>query len=124
LATLAVQYRGSSRQLVFDQEMKLYGRLAKDSTPDQTLPSSAVMTALAFTGIHVISPRIFSLMIEDGVFSIITAYLRLANQGEKILGFRADDYEWRDLGTPESLQQAAENMQRSGLPADESPASE
>jgi NDP-sugar pyrophosphorylase family protein len=35
--------------------------------------------------------------------------LRLAGRGEKILGFRADGYYWRDLGTAASLQQAAED---------------
>ena len=42
------------------------------------------MQALAFSGIHVISPRIFGMMTEDGAFSIITSYLRLAAEGEKI----------------------------------------
>jgi len=52
------------------------------------------------------------LMTEEGAFSIIAAYLRLAAQGEKILGFRADEYYWRDLGRPESLTQAAEDLKR------------
>jgi NDP-sugar pyrophosphorylase family protein len=47
---------------------------------------------------------------EDGGFSIIATYLRLAGAGEKILGFRADEYYWRDLGTPENVAQAAEDI--------------
>ena len=43
---------------------------------------------------------------EEGAFSIVPAYLRLAAQGEKILAFRADESYWRDLGRPESLRQA------------------
>jgi NDP-sugar pyrophosphorylase family protein len=46
-------------------------------------------------------------MLENGVFSIITTYLRLAAQGEKILAFRADDCYWRDLGRPDDVLQAA-----------------
>ena len=46
-------------------------------------------------------------MTEDGAFSIIDAYLRLAARGEEIVAFRADESYWRDLGTVESLQQAA-----------------
>ena len=38
------------------------------------------------------------MMTEEGAFSIIDAYLRLASKGERILAFRADDYYWRDLG--------------------------
>ena len=49
------------------------------------------MVALAFSGIHVISPRFLQLLCEEGVFSIINSYLRLAEQGERILAFRADD---------------------------------
>jgi NDP-sugar pyrophosphorylase family protein len=52
------------------------------------------------------------MMIEDGAFSIITAYLRLAAQAEKILAFRADQYYWRDLGNPESVAQAAEDLKQ------------
>ena len=68
--------------------------------------------ALAFSGIHVISPRIFRLMTEEGGFSIINCYLRLAAQGEKILAFRADEYYWRDLGTPENVTQASDDVKR------------
>jgi NDP-sugar pyrophosphorylase family protein len=67
---------------------------------------------LAFAGIHIISPRLLTLMIEDGAFSIITTYLRLAAQREKILAFRADEYYWRDLGKPENIAQAAEDLKQ------------
>ena len=66
--------------------------------------------ALAFCGIHVISPRLLKLMREDGVFSIIDVYLRLAVAGEKICAFRADGYYWRDLGRAEHLAQAAADV--------------
>jgi NDP-sugar pyrophosphorylase family protein len=68
--------------------------------------------AWAFSGIHVISPRIFPLMTEEGTFSIIDCYLRLAAQGEKILAFRADEYYWRDLGKPQNVAQAAHDLQQ------------
>ena len=65
---------------------------------------------LGFCGIHVLSPRIFAKMEEEGAFSIIDVYLRLAAQGEKIIAFRADDCYWRDLGRTESIVQAAQDM--------------
>src|SRR5438445_700829 len=74
--------------------------------------SSQQVRALAFSGIHVISPRLFAMMSEQGVFPIMTSYLRLAAQGEKILGFRADEYYWRDLGRPENVVQAAEDLKQ------------
>jgi NDP-sugar pyrophosphorylase family protein len=72
--------------------------------------STATVQPLAFCGIHVISPRIFSLISEDGVFPIVPVYLRLAAEGEKILAFRADEYYWRDLGKPESVRQVEEEL--------------
>jgi NDP-sugar pyrophosphorylase family protein len=62
---------------------------------------------LAFTGIHIISPRLLRMMQEEGVFSIIDSYLNLSARGENILAFPADDAYWRDLGKPADLAQAA-----------------
>jgi NDP-sugar pyrophosphorylase family protein len=106
LATLAVQDRETSRYLLFDQQLRLCGRRSgKDQSLELVRPASQVQ-ALAFSGIHVISPRIFKMMAEEGAFSIITSYLRLAAQKESIVGFRADEYYWRDLGRAENVAQA------------------
>jgi|SRR6266852_310405 len=112
LATLAVQDRNASRYLLFDEANQLCGRR---SGSDDKNPSSLRRRALAFSGIHVISPRLFSLMSEDGVFSIVDCYLRLAARGEKVLGFRVDEYYWRDLGRPEHVAQAAEDLKQNVL---------
>jgi NDP-sugar pyrophosphorylase family protein len=110
LATLAVQERKTSRYLLFDEHAHLCGRrLVKEEKTEIVRPSQH-MTELAFTGIHVISPRIFPLLTEEGIFSIVPAYLRLAAQGEKILAFSADKYYWRDLGKPENIQQAEQDI--------------
>ncbi len=68
------------------------------------------MQALAFSGIHVLSPIIFTKMEEEGAFSIIDAYLNLVAQGEKIVAFHADGYYWRDLGRPEDLLKATQDI--------------
>ncbi len=110
LATLAVQQRKTSRYLLFNDQLQLCGRrLVKEEKMEIARPAQQ-MTELAFSGIHVISPRIFSLLTEEGVFSIVPAYLRLSAQGEKIQAFRADEYYWRDLGKPEKIQQAEQDM--------------
>jgi NDP-sugar pyrophosphorylase family protein len=108
LATLAVQERETSRYLLFDQQSQLCGRLSGRDQQAEFVRSSEqlLVQALAFSGIHVISPRIFSLMTEEGAFSIIPSYLRLAGLGEKVVAFRADEYYWRDLGRPENVAQA------------------
>jgi len=110
LATLAVQERETSRYLLFDEGMQLCGRRAGRDGEMEVVHASAKMQALAFSGVHVISPRIFERMTEEGAFSIVPSYLRLAGQGEKILGFRADEYQWRDLGRMESVARAGEDM--------------
>jgi NDP-sugar pyrophosphorylase family protein len=110
LATLAVQQRKTSRYLLFNDQLQLCGRrLVKEDKTEIVRPSQH-LSELAFSGIHVISPRIFPLLTEEGVFSIIPAYLRLAAQGEKIQAFRADEYYWRDLGKPENILQAEQDI--------------
>jgi NDP-sugar pyrophosphorylase family protein len=113
LATLAVQGRHTSRPLLFDERGDERG-LLRGRGPARDGEEAVGLEALAFCGIHVLSPRIFAAMYEDGAFSIIDAYVRLAAQGETIAGFRADDSYWRDLGKPESLVQAERDLE-SGL---------
>jgi mannose-1-phosphate guanylyltransferase len=110
LATLAVQERESSRFLLFDEQGELCGRrIGRDHEPE-LVRSTPNLQALAFSGIHMISPRLLTNMTEEGVFSIIATYLRLAGKGEKILAFRADEYYWRDLGKLDDLRQAEQHL--------------
>jgi mannose-1-phosphate guanylyltransferase len=110
LATLAVQKRESSRYLLFDEQGELCGRrIGRDQEPE-LVRSTPNLQALAFSGIHMISPRLLPMMTEEGVFSIIATYLRLAADGEKILAFRADEYSWRDLGKLDDLRQAEQDL--------------
>jgi len=110
LATLAVQARATARPLLFGQNGLFCGRAGQG-----TLTIQPDRPALAFSGIHVISPRIFEKITEAGVFSIIDSYVRLAGEGEKIVGFRADEYDWRDLGRPENIEQAARDLESGTL---------
>jgi NDP-sugar pyrophosphorylase family protein len=110
LATLAVQERKTSRYLLFDGEGRLAGRRkGKDGEPEWVGPEHDA-AALAFCGIHVIAPRIFAEMKQEGSFSIIDAYLELARRGERVLAYRAEGARWRDLGRPESVAKAAEEL--------------
>ena len=115
LATLAVQDRDTSRYLLFDSSSQLCGRRAGRDGPAELLRPTAEFQALAFSGIHIISPRLLTMLTEDDAFSAITSYLRLAAKGEKIRAFRADEYYWRDLGKPENIARAEEDLQRNAL---------
>jgi NDP-sugar pyrophosphorylase family protein len=114
LATLAVQKRDASRQLLFDEHLQLCGRRAGRDNDPEIVRASPNLQALAFTGIHVLSPRFLRSMTEQGVFSIIDLHVRLAGEGEHIQGRRVDEFYWRDLGKPEQLQQAEQDY-RQGL---------
>ena len=106
LATLAVFDRETSRHLLFDPSRKLCGWHSEGVGKSRIVRSVDQPEALAFSGIHVLSPRLLPMMTEEGVFSIIDAYLNLAAQGSRIVAFRADEYSWQDLGDVESLKAA------------------
>jgi NDP-sugar pyrophosphorylase family protein len=141
LATLAVQSRESSRQLLFDDQLQLSGRrinkkncvissetrnpsspspdarashspLATSHSPLPQSPEPSPLHPLAFSGIHILSPRLLPQLTETAPFSIIDSYLRLSGQGQKILAFRHDHSYWRDLGKPADLAQAALDLQK------------
>ncbi len=117
LATLAVQQRDTSRPLLFNERGQLCGRRAgRDAEIEWAVPAQQVR-ALAFSGIHVLSPRIFGELSEEGAFSIIPAYLRLAAQGEAILSFHADEFYWRDLGRLEDIAKAESDLASAKFPA-------
>ncbi|MGO9642845.1 MAG: NDP-sugar synthase [Candidatus Acidiferrales bacterium] len=114
LATLMVQNRETSRYLLFDEQLQLCGRRRADDPETEFVRPTQQVQALAFSGIHIISPRLLTMMTEEGSFSIINCYLRLAAQGERILAFRADEYSWRDLGNLDSVMSAARDLRRQG----------
>ncbi len=107
--------------LLFDQHGHLCGRRIgrasqeSEKTAELARPAKKLQ-ALAFSGIHIISPRIFAKMQGESVFSIISTYLHLAASEERVLAFRADEYYWRDLGRPESIAQAAVDINNGMYP--------
>jgi NDP-sugar pyrophosphorylase family protein len=109
-----VQQRKTSRYLLFDEQMRLCGRRLVKEQKTELVRSSSQLHELAFSGIHVISPRLLTMMSEDGIFSIIESYLRLAGEGERIVAYRADGDSWCDLGKPESVARAAEELTKRG----------
>ena len=103
VATLAVQSRETSRYLLFDARGQLCGRRAGRGQQPQIVRPSVDIEPWAFSGIHVLSPRLLDQMEEEGAFSIIATYMRLAAEAESIVAFRADGAYWRDLGRAEQL---------------------
>jgi len=113
LATLAVMQRETSRYLLFGDSGGLCGRRRRDHT--ELVRQCSGAEPLAFCGIHLISPGLLPKLMEQGPFSIVDAYLRLAAEGNKIQPFRSDQYYWRDLGRIESVQQAQQDLHQNIL---------
>lgn len=107
VATLAVQNRKSSRQLLFDEDYKLCGwqdidaneRIMARQCPNDEL------TAFAFSGIQIVQPPLIKHIPLEGKFSLIDLYLHLAAEND-IYAYEHES-EWLDVGTPEQVEQAA-----------------
>jgi NDP-sugar pyrophosphorylase family protein len=113
LATVVVMRRESSRALLFD-DRGLLGRVDDDRQIRLELrPPTGSVLRLGFSGIHVVSPAIFPLIEERGVFSILEPYLRLSGLGYRIDPFHADEYRWIDIGRPDQLREASAWLERS-----------
>ncbi|MFA6028624.1 MAG: nucleotidyltransferase family protein [Elusimicrobiota bacterium] len=115
LSTLAVRSRPSSRYLLFDRDGRLRGRDAPAEGGIQWAGAPAEgVERLAFDGVHVISPRLFARMSEEGVFSINQTYLRLAGEGEVLRAFRSDGSFWAGIDTPERLERLRKHLSETG----------
>ena len=107
LASIAVRQRDTQRYFLFDESLQLCGWESLQSGEKRIAREGAgTLQRLSFMGIHIISPRIFSLFEESGRFSIVDAYLRLASAGESIIGYRDDHSRWLDLGRMENFHNA------------------
>lgn len=54
---------------------------------------------MAFTGIHIINPDVFSLIPEGGYYDILDTYHTLIAKGAKVGALRASGHYWTDIGT-------------------------
>lgn len=113
LATLAVTKRDSSRHFLFDDQMQLAGWKNNKTGETKMVKDEYSIDGLhpfAFSGIHVIHPRIFDLMPSSGTFSITNTYLSLASS-QSIRGFDHSNDIVLDVGKPEALPVAEQYFQ-------------
>ena len=105
IATLATSARESSNHLLWHNN-KLVGW-------EQTVSGEKIIAKetsnqpqkRAFSGVHVISPKIFDLINYSGKFSIIKAYLDLAGK-HNIYSYHHGHKYWFDIGSIEKLNAA------------------
>lgn len=107
LATLVVRSRETSRYLMFDNDLQLTGwkNFSNGETLISRLDSFEKSQPMAFSGIHLIQPKLLDLITEEGKFSIMDLYLRLAKT-QRIHAFVDTSDIWMDLGKPDQLQAA------------------
>jgi NDP-sugar pyrophosphorylase family protein len=109
MATLAVTDRTSSRNLIFNQAGTLCGWKNNGTGEEKwSLPLKDPNTAVpkAFSGIQIIHAPFFEAIELRGKFSLIDAYLQLA-QHYAIYYYDHSDGILLDVGKPESLEKAA-----------------
>lgn len=105
LVTLAVTNRHASRNFLFNNKGLLCGwRDNRSGTEKISIPATHTIPK-AFSGIHMIDPAVFSLITEEGKFSLVDLYLRLSAQ-ESIMCYDHSGDLLIDVGKPEAIQQA------------------
>lgn len=102
LATLATTSRSSSRYFLFDDSDNLCGWTNTKTGEEKIARAVANPVRRAFSGIHVIDPRLFSLVKHTGKFSMVDVYLSLAGD-EMIKSFDHSGTSFIDVGKPEAV---------------------
>ena len=107
LATLATTNRETSRYFLFNQGNDLCGwrnvKTGEEKSPGRTLTGQEIQKA--FSGIHVLDPGIFSLITQQGKFSMVDVYLDLMKE-QTIKSFDHSQSRFIDVGKPDSIAKA------------------
>lgn len=69
--------------------------------------TSAGSLNLTFTGIQVLDPEILDYIPDNQFYSTIDAFKKMINQGKQIKAYIANQYWWKDIGTPDSYTSAS-----------------
>jgi len=106
LATLATTNRESSRYFLFNGENMLRGWENVKTGEKRIIVNETGLQPKAFSGIHIINQKIFSLMRQTEIkFSMVDVYLSLCAE-YTILSFDHSATKFIDVGKPESLKLA------------------
>jgi N-acetyl-alpha-D-muramate 1-phosphate uridylyltransferase len=105
LSTVAVTNRESSRKFLMDENMQLSGWLNKNTSDVVLVEEGRTLKEMAFSGVHIMSNKIFDLLPSDGKFSIVDPYLKLA-KNHTIKGFDHSGDVLIDVGKPQAIIEA------------------
>ncbi len=95
MATLVLHDYEPFNQIQIDKQMNVLDIASKN-----------LAGRLAFTGVHVIDPKLLDYIPENQFFNIIDCYRTLIQAGKPIRAFVSNGHYWRDIGTIESYTSA------------------
>jgi len=101
LATLVCQERESSRYLIVDSDNRICGVQAENIENLYHSPIGKTRL-LGFSGIHVVSPKLFRLLQEREDISIMDSYYHFIGEGETVRALEVEG-DWFDMGTEAKL---------------------
>jgi MurNAc alpha-1-phosphate uridylyltransferase len=105
LASLAVSNRGTSRYFLFNEQDELCGWKNLKTGEERIIRDEPPLVPKAFSGIHIIEPRIFNFINQQGKFSIVETYLSLCDD-HRISAYDHSSDILIDVGKPEAIEKA------------------
>jgi NDP-sugar pyrophosphorylase family protein len=108
LVTFGVTNRKSSRVLMFDEDNRLCGWKNLQTGQERIEINKPNLVEKAYSCVVIYEPKIFSVIRQQGKFSIMDTFLDLAAE-HVILGYDHSGDKLVDVGKPESIA-AAENL--------------
>lgn len=102
LVSFGVTNRKTSRYFLFDEYDRLCGWRNKKTDEEIIAIAKKKLVERAYSCVVVFEPSIFSLIPQQGKFSIVETYLSLA-QDHLILGYDHTGDKFADVGKPESV---------------------
>ena len=102
LVTFGVTNRKSSRVLLFDENNRLCGWKNLQTGETKLAIDKPNLKEMAYSCVVIYEPEIFSLIKQEGKFSIMDSYLDLAAE-HVILGYDHSGDKLVDVGKPESV---------------------
>ena len=110
LATLVVSKRNTIRYLLFNEDQRLCGWINEKTGETKPIhfPDITSFNKLAFSGIQILSPRVFDMMENlEPKFPIMDFYLSNV-ENEIIMGYIPSDFHMLDVGKLDVLDMAEE----------------
>ena len=107
LISFGVTKRKTSRNILLDENNRMCGWKNNSSGEEKIAIPNDNLTPFAYSCVVVYNSKIFSLIKQQGKFSIMDTYLDLAADN-LILGYNHTGDKWVDVGKPESVRVAEE----------------